>query len=157
MMLVLPANVLANLVHCRLAHGKRAVSALPMETGESRPASTQPIIRTLLHLAHNITQRLCPRQDEQQMRVVGFGIDLNGRATEPVERAAHVSVEIGPNLIRQNGFSILRGEDQVNVDSGEGLRHGSRGGLKSRDMTAQGFVRQHDALGTDPRIIFPAP
>lgn len=137
-MLALVANVFANPFHSRLAHRKRAVTALPKKMRELRPACSQPIVGALFYLPDDITQRFRPGHYEQQMCVVRFGIDFDGRATESFERPAHVGVEVGANVIRQNALPIFRGENQVDVNSGEGLRHGLR---LSRPF------RAHDDLG----------
>src|SRR5262245_44903338 len=60
------------------------------------------------------------------MNVVGFGIDLDGRATKAVERAAHVGMKVGANVIWQHAFPMLRGKNQVDVNLGQGLWHASK-------------------------------
>lgn len=125
-MLALVADVSTHLVHRGLADRKHALPALPEELRISNPTRTQPVVGTLLQLPHDVADRLCARLEEEQVNVVGLRIDLNGRAAELIQNASHVGVKIGTNMVVQHALAVLRGEDEVEVNFGEGLRHGMR-------------------------------
>ena len=57
--------------------------------------------------------------------MVGLGVDFDRETPEAFERAAHIGMEIGANLVRQGSFAIFRREDEMDVDFGEGLSHGA--------------------------------
>jgi len=74
-------------------------------------------------VADNVAQRFGPCEEKQTVQMVGLGVDFDRETAEAFERAAHVGMEIGANLVRQGSFAIFRREDQVDVDFGEGLSH----------------------------------
>ena len=58
------------------------------------------------------------------MGMIRFRVDFNGTTAHAIKGASDVGVKIGTNVIQQHTITILRGEDQMNVELGEGLRHG---------------------------------
>jgi len=49
---------------------------------------------------------------------------LQGGAIGPVKRPRHVGMKLRSNDGREQPFTVLRSEDKVDEDSGQGLRHG---------------------------------
>ena len=76
-------------------------------------------------MADDVAQRLGPCEKKQGVQVVGLGVDLDRGTAEAFERAAHVGMEIGANVVRQGSTAVLRRKDEMNVDFGEGLSHGA--------------------------------
>ncbi len=77
----------------------------------------------LVNVEAHGAQRLGPREKKQGVQVVGLGVDFDRRTAEAFERAAHIGMEVGANLVRQGSTAVLRREDEMNVEFGEGLRH----------------------------------
>ena len=63
-------------------------------------------------VADNAAQRLGPCEEKQTVQMVGLGVDFDRETAEPFERAAHVGMEIGANLVRQGSFAIFRRENE---------------------------------------------
>jgi hypothetical protein len=123
-MFLLVANVGSNVLNLRLAHREGPESRLPEEVCELLTLLTKPVVRTFLEVTDNIAQRLGPGKQKQQVRVVWLGVDLDRGAAQAFEDTAHVRVEIRVDLVRYGSLAVLRREDEMDVDFGEGLSHG---------------------------------
>jgi hypothetical protein len=123
MVFALFADVLANLFDGGLTDRKGAVTILPMEVGKLPATIAHPIAGTLFELADDIAESFHARHLKQQMRMVSFGANLNGRAPKPTKNAAHVTVKFNSYVLWNAAFPILCGKNQVNVNFGERWRH----------------------------------
>jgi hypothetical protein len=61
---------------------------------------------------------------EEQVDVVGDAADDQRLAAEVVGRAAEDVEQFVPPRVGEEGVAVLRGEDDVEVDLGQGLRRG---------------------------------
>ena len=50
------------------------------------------------------------------MDMFGFGVDLNGRATQPIEGPAHIGVKVGLDFREEASFTVFGREDQVSIN-----------------------------------------
>src|ERR1700742_3012260 len=106
MMLALVADVGSNVFDLRLAHRECTGSRLPKEARKLRASAPKPVVRAFLEVADNVAERLGPCKEKQTVQMVGLSIDFDRETAEAFERAAHVGMEIGANLVRQGSFAI---------------------------------------------------
>jgi hypothetical protein len=64
-------------------------------------------------------------------------MDLDRRTSEIAQDAAEVGVESGPQVVGEQALAVLRGEDEVDVDFGERLRHGGGKDVFPRSFRAR--------------------
>lgn len=60
------------------------------------------------------------------MRMIRLGVDLHRRAAQITQNAAHVSMQFRVQMTRNHLLPVLRRENEVDVDLGEGLRHAGK-------------------------------
>ena len=57
------------------------------------------------------------------MNVLGLRVDFDRLAAQPMKRPAHVSMEVGAEVVGQARLPAFGGEDKVSIDLGKRLWH----------------------------------
>lgn len=119
----LVSDVGADGSHVGFRNGKCSVSRLPRKSGEFLALGFDPLGRGFFDLLDDLADGNGSGQVEEQVGVVLHRIDKHGGTAEILQDAGHVAVERIAHGIGDEGFTILRAENEVDVEAGEGLRH----------------------------------
>jgi len=55
--------------------------------------------------------------------MIGLRVDLNTGRIEISKDATHVCLQVGADILAEKAFPVFGGEDEMDVNLGEGLRH----------------------------------
>lgn len=75
-----------------------------------------PFGRGFLNIFYDLADRNRSGQVEKQVGVVLHGIDKNRSASEILQDGGHVGVQCVADGIGDDGFAVLRAEDEVNME-----------------------------------------
>ena len=123
-MFALVGDVFTNGIDVGFGNGERPITGLPGKIQELRSLRLDPFGRRLLDILDGPTDRDGSGQVEEQMGMVFDGIDEHGSAAKVFQHGGHVAVQRDANDIGDDALSVLGAEDNVNMKTGEGLRHG---------------------------------
>jgi len=121
--LVLIEDVFLHGLIVGLTYGKGTVSRLPVEVSQVGRLGLYPFGRALLHLLDHVGEGSFSRQGEEQVRVVGDAVDLDGGGFELVEDAAHIGVEGRADFGRDGRPALFGAEGQVGDEFRQRLGH----------------------------------
>lgn len=107
------------------ADGEGAVAVLPVEVGQVGNLGFDPWSGFAFQLFDQMSDRDRAAEPAEDVDVVGDAADAEDGAIELVAFAAEDLVGFfADDRIVKPGMAVLRGEDDVDVDLGEGLGHG---------------------------------
>ena len=108
----------------RATLGARFGAALPLEFTVIPSLFSQPDIRDAFQFLHPFSLRNGASKSREQMDVVFHPSNKDGRAIELFGDAAEIRVErIAHGFVPQERSAVFGGEDQMNVNGGQGLWH----------------------------------
>ena len=116
-------DVASHGVDLRGAYRESAVSSLPTEIGKLGSLILDPARGRLLHYFDDFREREGPGESEQNMDMVFYGIENDGRTVEVLEDGRHIGVKVRSDRLVKQRPPILGAEDKVDMDAGVGLWH----------------------------------
>lgn len=145
-MLLLAFDVTNDLWHHGLGDRKASISGLPMKLAKQSPALLNPAGGNALHFLDEVSNAEGARQGREKMDMIRYTADLNGQTIQRLGTAT----EVGMNLctkggVLESGLTIFAGEDGVDNDTGERLRHGSFRADRGMDATPLGLIDEKHA------------
>ena len=127
MMFFLRRDIGAHLRDVRFAHGECAISTLPVEVRVCRPLFLHPFRRTLLRLLDQACNGNGAGKIAEDVNVILGAIDEDRLAPNILQDARHISVQPGAKFgFFEKWNAVLRAEDDMQDDAGQGLRHNER-------------------------------
>jgi hypothetical protein len=123
-MLLLGGDVLTHGGDIGLGNGEGPVSRLPGEAGKFGALGFDPFGRNLFDLFHGVADRDSATQFKEDVDVIRDRVDEDGRASQVLQDGRHVTVQGVAHGVMQDGFAVFGGEDEMDVQPGEGLWHG---------------------------------
>lgn len=110
MMFLLSLDVAANVPDVGFADGKRTITGLPGESGIGCVLRLDPFRRGFLDVFGRFTQREFSRKLEEDVNVIGYGINQDAGRLEVIQHRGHVGMEVLPNVVGQIGsrFFVLK-------------------------------------------------
>ena len=124
MVLLLPGDVVADVVDLRGAYRKGAIPALPVKPGIPRVHRLHPFRRMALELPNQIGYRGLAGEAAEDAGVILDAADHERWALLVRTNPVHVPVEaFAVVLVLEEGALFLRGEDDVDEEVAEGLCH----------------------------------
>jgi len=124
-MLLLRRDVFADLPDVRLAHGERAVSPLPEKIRIGRALLLHPHGGAVFHRFHQLGDGDGAGKIAQDVNVILDAVDEDRFAADALQDSGHVGVEPCAEAgVFEERHAVLRAENNVDDDAGEGLRHG---------------------------------
>lgn len=113
MMFFLPLDITSRLRNLRLAHGERAVTFLPRESGGVGERSRNPAGRIRFDFSHQLGHRLVLPQFRQDVNMVRGSIHDQRNSAFVANGAAEVFVNPRAHRHRDPRFTVLRGKHNV--------------------------------------------
>jgi len=114
----------------RFADGEAGVAVLPMELGALGAESFKPFGGLFFGDLEEIGEGLGFGEQHEEVDVVLHAADADEFAAGVLDDAGHVGVELGLDGRRDEGEAVFGGENEVDVEFDEGLRHDGSPGNK---------------------------
>ena len=128
MMFLLARDVLFHLLKVLLAHREIRVSPLPFKICVVTALRLEPAVGHPFQFLHPFRLGDGAPKTAEQMNVVFNPADDERWTFERLGNATHVGVQgIAHRFVAKERAAFLRREDEVDVNGGEGLRHGASG------------------------------
>ncbi len=122
----LVGNVLLDSIEVGLADGEIGVSALPFEIGKFVVAFLEPEIGDAFQFLDPFSLGDGAGESREQVDVIFHAADEESRAIELFGSAAEIFVErVADRFVAQEWAPVFGGENEVDVNRGEGLGHGA--------------------------------
>jgi hypothetical protein len=115
----------ANDVEIRIRNGKCGITSLPGEIRGARKSIVNPRRGEGFDVADNVRDGVVTVEGGEDMDVIGDSAGGAESAFAVREDAADVFIEAGLEFGRDEGEAIFGGEDEVEIESAEGLGHGT--------------------------------
>ena len=123
MVLLLISDIIDDVVQLGSRIGKRAESLLPLKFSDNPPLLIDEFRRICFDVSHQIRYSDVGRYANQDVDMIGHGIDLDDGLFFLSDDAHDITVELGFVLFWDDGLSTLNGEDDVYVDLRIGVGH----------------------------------
>ncbi len=123
MMFLLVCNIIIDRLNIGFADCKSSVARLPRESGEFSALGLDPFGGGFFHVFYGLTYAYCSSEFKEDMDMIFDRIDECWRTFQFLEHNRHVGVEGVSDLIVQDRCAILGAENEMNVKTGERLRH----------------------------------
>jgi hypothetical protein len=132
MMRFLGIDVLKQCIKISRANGESAITSLPSKLGKVGGLSLEPGRGRGFRLFNNFSNRFGTRDTDRKMDVVGGSAGTVAFASRVADERGEVCVERGADGFAEERLAVFRGEDYVDEEEGQGLRHGGdyRSGLQ---------------------------
>src|SRR5262245_32204083 len=125
-MVFLVGDVAAEVANMARADGERAVAVLPMEVSQGGALGLQPLGRIALQFAHEVGDGEFAPEAAEDVNVVRDAADDERGRVEVAANPSEIGVRLGENGCGlEERLAVLGGEDEVEVDLSERLRHGA--------------------------------
>jgi hypothetical protein len=149
MVFALVGDVLADGFDIGFGNGESTVSGLPCECAEWCPLGFDPFGGGFFDVLDDLADRDGPGEIEKQVSVVFDGIDEDGSAVEVLQNGSHVCVQCVADVIVEDGFTVFRAEDEMNVKAGQGLGHRLGRPFRALDVGWDSFPGRCPGLAWD--------
>ena len=123
MVLLLVSDIIDDVVQLRARIGKRAISLLPFKSPKNPSLLIDEFCRICFDVSHQIRYGGVWCYSNQDMDMVGHGIDLDDGLFFLFDDAHDIPVEFVFMLFWDEGLPAFKGEDDVYVDLRIGVGH----------------------------------